>query len=617
MTNSEHDNPVFEASETESEKVSKLSNSSIVLNLEEVPKTNGLKFEKKTSDKEEFINIFNFHKRIGALKSVSHKLKIFRTKGYIKLIISVILILCYLLYFVTALTTTSLLDKTDYWCNGDGFLIINTSFFGSILIYFQIIKPFFGDLMLKILKKPLHSIKLLASNRIIKILFYALAIGSYFCFLITDAEDLSRLTSAFGTLVLLLVATLFSKYPTEIKFERIFWGIALQVFFALLILRWSFGKQLFQCLGSKVSNFLSFTDAGTIFAIGDFLNDTNSYAFKILPVILYFGLFVSILYHFGIIQWVIIKLGWVLQIIVGTTPCESMATVANIFLGMSEAPLVIKPYISLLTKSEIHTIMTGGFATVAGGVLAAYISFGIEPAHLLSASIMSAPAALTMSKLFYPEVEKSQTKHENIKIIRDKEKNIIHVIMTDLKDNIQLIAIITSCLVIFIGAAAFLNAFSDWGCQTLGYDEGVCEIQKFLGYLLYPVAWLMGVPSEDCHFVGYLLGMKIFVTEFLAYKELANKFKQGLVSARSVVIATYALCGFSSVPSMTCAVGALGCLAPSRIKDVSQVVVRAFIAGNFACILTACVAGTLIDDPASRLSAFQTNSANSSVFQST
>ncbi|KAB7499106.1 Solute carrier family 28 member 3 [Armadillidium nasatum] len=408
-----------------------------------------------------------------------------------------------------------------------------------------------------------------------------------------------------------------------IKFERIFWGIALQVLFALLILRWSFGKQLFQCLGSKVSNFLSFTDAGTIFAIGDFLNDTNSYAFKILPVILYFGLFVSILYHFGIIQWVIIKLGWVLQIIVGTTPCESMATVANIFLGMSEAPLVIKPYISLLTKSEIHTIMTGGFATVAGGVLAAYISFGIEPAHLLSASIMSAPAALTMSKLFYPEVEKSQTKHENIKIIRDKDKNIIHVIMTDLKDNIQLIAIITSCLVVFIGAAAFLNAFSDWGCQTLGYEEGVCEIQKFLGYLLYPVAWLMGVPSEDCHFVGYLLGMKIFVTEFLAYKELANKFKQGLVSneyfeyeiwcrisknsieyrmliyrkcARSVVIATYALCGFSSVPSMTCAVGALSCLAPSKIKDVSQVVLRAFVAGNFACILTACVAGLYHND---------------------
>ncbi|KAK8740020.1 hypothetical protein OTU49_003326, partial [Cherax quadricarinatus] len=281
---------------------------------------------------------------------------------------------------------------------------------------------------------------------------------------------------------------------------------------------------------------------------------------------------------------------------VGTTACESVNAAANIFLGQTEAPLLIKPYITIMTKSELHAVMTGGFATIAGSVLAAYISFGVDAAHLLSASVMSAPAALAFAKLFYPETKQSKTSVKDIKIIKGDEANWLHAAMLGVTNAIPLVANIAANLIAFYAFISLCSSVFDWSCTLAGAEPGVCSLESLFGWIFMPLAWVMGVDWSECDRVGELIGIKTIINEFVAYSKLSEMKKAKQLSKRAEIIATYALCGFSNISSIGICLGGFGSMAPDRKADLAKVVVRAMIAGSCACFLTACVAGTLLDE---------------------
>jgi len=301
-------------------------------------------------------------------------------------------------------------------------------------------------------------------------------------------------------------------------------------------------------------------------------------------------------------RWVVVKMGWLLQISVGTTACESMNAAGNIFLGQTEAPLMIKPYLPDMTKSELHAVMTGGFATIAGSVLAAYISFGISASHLLSASVMSAPAALAYSKLFYPETKKSKTTADNLAFPQSEDANVLDAAANGASQSVFLVGNIAGSLIAFLAFVAFLNGLLGWFGGLVGIPY--LSFEFLLGWIFYPLAFIMGVPCgevdtpegpvDECQLVGVLVGLKTIVNEFAAYDKLSG-FKSQL-SERSIAIATYALCGFSNPASIGVQIAALSYMAPTRRGHISQVAIRAFIAGSSACFLTACIAGTLIKE---------------------
>ncbi|KAK7065211.1 hypothetical protein SK128_010433 [Halocaridina rubra] len=361
----------------------------------------------------------------------------------------------------------------------------------------------------------------------------------------------------------------------------------------LIVLKWSVGEAIFKCLAAKVATFLAFTDEGSSFVFGLLVYEYEIFAFKVLSVTLFFSFCIQILYYFGVMQWIVIKMGWFLQITIGTTACESVNAAANIFLGQTEAPFLIKPYLPKMTKSEIHAVMTGGFATIAGSVLAAYISFGVDAVSLLSASVMNAPAALAYSKLFYPEVEKSKTTTKDIKIEKGEEANWLHAAMTGVTNAIPMVANIAANLICFYAFIALCSHFLNWLCMLVGTEEEVCYIENIFGWVFMPLAWALGVPWEECHKVGELIGMKTVVNEFVAYDALAKMIQAGELSTRAELIATYALCGFSNVSAIGIMLGGLGTMAPERKHDMATIVVRAVIAGSCASFLTSCVAGKL------------------------
>ena len=285
-------------------------------------------------------------------------------------------------------------------------------------------------------------------------------------------------------------------------------------------------------------------------------------------------------------------LGWGLQMTVGTTPCESMNAAANIFLGQTEAPLLIKPFLPLMTSSELHCVMASGMATIAGSVLAAYISFNVSAAHLLTASVMSAPAALAASKLLYPETKKTKTTIENIdNLPKGQEANILDAASQGAVSAVFLVANIGGTLIAVLAFIGFLNGCLGWFCLLVGYPD--VTIQYVLGKIFMPIAWLMGVDTSDLENVGQLLGLKSFVNEFVAYSKM-NVIKDELTE-RSKIIATYALCGFANPASIGIQIAGFSTLAPTRRSDISQCALRAYCAGSLACFMTACIAGTLIE----------------------
>jgi concentrative nucleoside transporter, CNT family len=340
-----------------------------------------------------------------------------------------------------------------------------------------------------------------------------------------------------------------------------------------------------------VTQFLNFSDAGSKFIFGD--NFTEHFiAFKVLPTIIFFSSFIALLYHYGILQKVVQAVAWLMIKTMKTSGAETLSCAANIFVGQTEAPLLIKPYIVTMTLSELHAVMTGGFATIAGGVMAAYISFGVSAQHLIAASVMSAPAALAISKLLYPETEKSLTAGEVEVKVEQVYANAVDAVASGASDGLKLASNVAAMLIAFLGLLAFFNALLGWFGGLISLPQ--LSLEWIFAYLMAPVAWLMGVPWADCAEVGVVLGKKTILNEFIAYLDLMELVKKQEISERSQIISTYALCGFSNIGSIGIQIGGIGAIAPLRQGDLARLGVRAMIAGSLACFMTACIAGMLI-----------------------
>ncbi|XP_014440592.1 sodium/nucleoside cotransporter 2 isoform X3 [Tupaia chinensis] len=389
-----------------------------------------------------------------------------------------------------------------------------------------------------------------------------------------------------------------------VSWRAVFWGLGLQFVFGILVIRTDPGFNAFQWLGDQIQIFLNYTVAGSSFVFGDALVN-NVFAFQSLPIILFFGCVMSILYYLGLVQWVIQKIAWFLQVTMGTTATETLAVAGNIFVGMTEAPLLIRPYLPDMTLSEIHAVMTGGFATVSGTVLGAFISFGIDAASLISASVMAAPCALALSKLVYPEVEESKFKsQEGVKLPRGKERNILEAASNGATDGIGLVANVVANLVAFLAVLAFINAALSWLGELV--DIQGLTFQVICSYVLRPMVFMMGVEWSDCPMVAEMVGIKFFTNEFVAYQQLSQYKSKRLsgveewiegekqwISERAEIITTFSLCGFANLSSIGITLGGLTSMIPSRKSDLSKVVISALLTGVCVSLISGCMAGIL------------------------
>ena len=379
-----------------------------------------------------------------------------------------------------------------------------------------------------------------------------------------------------------------------VRWRVVAMGLGLQFVLAVLILKVPFGLALFRFLGDRIQTFLEFSDVGSEFVFSSQLvnNEVYIFAFRVLPTVIFFSAFISVLYYYGILPRMVQAIARFMQYTLKTSGSETLTAAANIFVGSTEAPLLIKPYVSTTTVSELHAIMTSGFSTVAGGVLVAYISFGIAPEHLITASVMSAPAALAISKLMYPETENSPTMGTVSIQVEKTSVNAIDALSTGASEGMKLALNIAAMLIAFLGVLAFINAVLAWMGGFIGLPT--LSLEGIFGVIFAPVAWLMGVPWADCLVVGELLGKKTILTEFIAYVDLSELIANQQISDRTAAISTYALCGFSNLGAIGIQLGGIGAIAPSRQSDLAQLGLRAMIGGFLACCMTACIAGVLL-----------------------
>ncbi|XP_064648103.1 solute carrier family 28 member 3-like [Lineus longissimus] len=432
---------------------------------------------------------------------------------------------------------------------------------------------------------------------VLKWIIYVALLGGLATFLALEVNP-RNLVSLAGFAFFIGFLFIFSAHPSKVRWRPVVWGLSIQFLLAIFILRTTAGYATFKFLGDEIQKFLSYTDFGSKFVFGKKYTD-HFFAFVVLPVVVFFSCVISTLYHLGIMQAVIGKIAWIMQITMGTAPTESLTAAGNIFVGQTEAPILVRPFIRDMTLSELHAMMTGGFATIAGGVLAAYIMFGVPAEHLLCASVMNAPVALAVSKLFYPETRRSKFQGKSDVSLGEMEKqgNILEAAAAGASSSIKLVANIAANLIAFLALLAFVNATLSWFGSMVGYSE--LSFQLICSYIFRPVAFLMGVEWEDTGIMGELLGTKLFLNEFVAYEELGKYIKNRQeckypqLSVRTEIIATYALCGFANLSSIGIQLGGIGPMAPERKGDLAKLAVRALTAGFIVCLITASVAGAL------------------------
>ena len=406
---------------------------------------------------------------------------------------------------------------------------------------------------------------------------------------------MEQLTGIIGIIVLLGIAYLLSNNRKLINLNIIAWGLGLQISFAFIILKTPLGKALFSYLNVIIIKMISFADAGSDFLFKSFVPEVGyhlalvNFAFRVLPVIIFFSSLIAVTYHFGIIQFIIKKIAFIMEKTMKTSGAETLSVSANIFVGQTEAPILIRPYISSMTKSELMTVMVGGFATVAGSVMALYVSWLNNipsiAGHLLAASVMSAPAALMIAKIIYPETEKPKTIDSKNIDVNTTDTNAMDAIGRGATDGMKLAANVAAMLIAFISMVAMVNFI-------LGYAN--TSLQEILGFIFKPIAWTMGIPWDEAKIVGTLMGEKIVLTELIAFGDLSNFIEQNLLSERSSIITSYALCGFANFGSIGIQLGGIGAMAPERRNDLSNLVIKAMIGGALASWLTASIAGILI-----------------------
>ncbi len=437
-----------------------------------------------------------------------------------------------------------------------------------------------------------------------------------------DTSVPERLRSLLGMLALGALAWAFSVNRNAVPWRVVAWGVSLQLVFAFFILKTAVGLAVFQGANTVVVGLLGYTLEGARFIFGNLVDNQipigtgepgngdfnpipgqvaspGAYvAFAVLPTIIFLASLMTVLYHLGAMQYVVRAMAWVMQRTMRTSGAETLSAAGNIFVGQTEAPLLIKPFVERMTMSELNAVMTAGFATVAGGVMAAYVGFLVSyfpdiAGHLMAASVMSAPAALMMAKLMYPEDGRPVTAGRLVTEVEKPDVNVIDAAARGAGDGLRLALNVGAMLLAFVALVYLVNGLMGWLGGFVGLPN--LTLQSVLGVALAPLAWLMGVPWADAAQVGSLMGVKTALNEFVAYVELAGMLgADSTLHPRSVVIATYALCGFANFSSIAIQLGGIGGIAPSRRRDLSRIGLRAMVGGTLAAFMTATVAGMIL-----------------------
>lgn len=406
---------------------------------------------------------------------------------------------------------------------------------------------------------------------------------------------MSSFLGILGLFTLLAIAYLLSENKNAINYKTVVYGLIFQLLFALFILKTPFGAPIFSFLDTSINILISFSSSGSDFLFRSYIDGVGfhpglvNFAFSTLPTIIFFSSLVAVLYHYGILQSVIKFIAKRMQQSLGTSGSETLSVAGNIFLGQTESPLMVRPFVGKMTNSELMAVMTGGFATVSGGVLAIYVSWltdipGIA-GHLLAASVMSAPAALVVAKIIYPETQESKTMGDVNINIEQTNVNAMEALSNGATDGLKLAANIAAMLIAFISFVAMVNYFLSFAGTSM---------EEIFGIVFRPLAWTMGVPWNEAQLVGMLMGKKIVLTELVAYGDLQTLIQEGAISQRSAIISTYALCGFSNFASIGIQLGGIGAMAPDRKKDLAKLVTKAMFGGAIASWLTATIAGILL-----------------------
>jgi CNT family concentrative nucleoside transporter len=417
---------------------------------------------------------------------------------------------------------------------------------------------------------------------------------------------LQILFGLFGLACLVGIAWLFSEAKGKVDWKLVGTGVALQIVFAIFVLLTPWGAWIFGALSEGFVKLLGYTNQGSQLIFGDLAKAETLgfiFAFQVLPTIIFFAAFMGVLYHLGIMQAVVKGMAWVITKVMRVSGAETLSVCANAFIGQTEAPLVVKPYVARMTRSELLTLMVGGMATIAGGVLGAYVQMlgGTDPAaqaqfakHLLTASIMAAPATLVIAKILCPEVGQPVTLGKVRVEVEKTTANVIDAAASGASEGLKLALNVGAMLLAFTALIALINAPIGWLAEIsglAGFLGKPVDLSVLLGYVLAPIAWIIGVPWADATTVGGLIGTKVVLNEFFAYAQLSGV--QGGLSDTSVIIATYALCGFANFSSIAIQIGGIGSLAPERRADLARFGLKAVLGGSLATFMTATIAGVL------------------------
>jgi concentrative nucleoside transporter, CNT family len=409
---------------------------------------------------------------------------------------------------------------------------------------------------------------------------------------------MGRFAGVLGMFTMLGLAYLFSTDRKAIRLKTVLWGLSLQLVFAIFVLRFETGRYLFEKAGDAVNKLLSFAFVGSEFMFGELGKQHSSFglifAFQVLPTIIFIAAVFAFLYHIGVMQVIIRGFAWAMTRIMGASGAESLDIAASIFMGQTEAPLTIRPFLNKLTKSELMTVMTCGMAHVSGGIMAAYIAAGVEPKHLLTAVIMTAPGTLVVAKMLVPETEKPMTAGHVEMPAMEKEANFLGAISRGTSDGLHLALNVGAMLISFLALLALTNyllgATHNWlAYHHMGWFPS--SLQQIFGWIFAPIAWLIGIPWHDAPIIGNLLGTRMALNEVVAFQEL-GKLRASL-DPRSFTIATFALCGFANFSSIGIQIGGIGALAPEQRSQLAKLGIRAMLAGTMANLMSACIVGIL------------------------
>jgi len=409
---------------------------------------------------------------------------------------------------------------------------------------------------------------------------------------------MGRFTGILGLLTMLGLAYAFSTNRRAIRLKTVGWGLGLQVAFAIFVLKIDLGRTLFQKAGDAVTRLLSYAFAGSQFVFGDLGKQGSHlgfyFAFQVLPTVIFICALFAVLYYLGVMQVIIKAAAWLMIRLMGVSGAESLNVAASIFMGQTEAPQTIRPFLPDLTYSELMTVMTSGMAHVSGSIMAAYIAFGIEPKHLLSAVIMTAPGTLLMAKMLVPETEVPKTagrvvmSEEEIEL--EKNQNLLGAIARGTTDGLHMALNIAAMLISFLALVALFDGIMGGIHAHIAWFPA--SLEAILGALFAPIAWVIGVPWHDCRLIGNLLGVRMVLNELVAFSMLGPQ--KAVLDPRSFTIATFALCGFANFSSIGIQMGGIGALAPNKRGDLARLGIRAMLAGTMANLMSASIAGMLL-----------------------